>query len=102
MTIYLDKQVNQKEFTITAELVPPRHWNPRSIIEKAVLFRGYVDAVDISDNLLAVARMSPAVCAFFIKQIGVEPIVQINLRDRNRLGIQSDLLGLAALGISSD
>ncbi|MED0658449.1 methylenetetrahydrofolate reductase [Bacillus smithii] len=99
MTIYLDKQVNQKEFTITAELVPPRHWNPRSIIEKAVLFRGYVDAVDISDNLLAVARMSPAVCAFFIKQIGVEPIVQINLRDRNRLGIQSDLLGLAALGI---
>lgn len=102
MSIYLGKENHNKDhFTVTAELIPPRHWNPRSIIEQAALYRGYVDAVDLSDNLLAVARMSPSICAFFIKQIGMEPIVQINLRDRNRMGIQSDLMGLAALGIKN-
>ncbi|MEE3956183.1 methylenetetrahydrofolate reductase [Peribacillus frigoritolerans] len=102
MSIYLGQENHDKDhFTVTAELIPPRHWNPRSIIEQAALYRGYVDAVDLSDNLLAVARMSPSICAFFIKQIGMEPIVQINLRDRNRMGIQSDLMGLAALGIKN-
>lgn len=102
MSIYLGKENHDRDhFTVTAELIPPRHWNPRSIIEQAALYRGYVDAVDLSDNLLAVARMSPSICAFFIKQIGMEPIVQINLRDRNRMGIQSDLMGLAALGIKN-
>ncbi|TWI59101.1 methylenetetrahydrofolate reductase [Halalkalibacter nanhaiisediminis] len=102
MSIYLGNEVDPtNHFTVTAELVPPRDWNPYPIIEQAASYRGLVDAVDISDNLLAVARMSPTVCAFFIRQIGVNPIVQINLRDRNRMGIQSDLLGLAALGIKN-
>jgi methylenetetrahydrofolate reductase (NADPH) len=70
-------------------------------VEQASYYRGYVDAVDVSDNLLAVARMSPTICAFFLRQVGIEPIVQINLRDRNRMGIQSDLLGLAALGVKN-
>ncbi|MFB3160068.1 methylenetetrahydrofolate reductase [Neobacillus sp. 179-J 1A1 HS] len=102
MTLFLNKQNNQEDqFTVTAELVPPRHWNPRPIVEQASYYRGYVDAVDVSDNLLAVARMSPTICAFFLRQVGIEPIVQINLRDRNRMGIQSDLLGLAALGVKN-
>jgi methylenetetrahydrofolate reductase (NADPH) len=70
-------------------------------VEQAVKHRGYVDAVDISDNLLAIARLSPVIGAFFVRQVGIEPIVQINLRDRNRMGIQSDLLGLAALGVKN-
>ncbi|MCM3716537.1 methylenetetrahydrofolate reductase [Alkalihalobacillus oceani] len=100
MSIYLGNDVDpSNHFTVTSELVPPRDWNPYPIIEQAAGYRGLVDAVDISDNLLAVARMSPTVCAFFLRQIGINPIVQINLRDRNRMGIQSDLLGLAALSI---
>jgi methylenetetrahydrofolate reductase (NADPH) len=101
MTLFLNKDNQEENFTVTAELVPPRHWNPRPIVEQASFFRGYVDAVDVSDNLLAVARMSPSICAFFLRQVGIEPIVQINLRDRNRMGIQSDLLGLAALGVKN-
>jgi methylenetetrahydrofolate reductase (NADPH) len=102
LTLYLHTGSNPGEhFTVTAELVPPRHWNPRPIIEQTSYYRGYVDAVDVSDNLLAVARMSPTICAFFLRQVGIEPIVQINLRDRNRMGIQSDLLGLAAIGVKN-
>lgn len=102
MSLFLSN-VNKRDesFTITSELVPPRDWNPRTIIEQASYYRGYVDAVDISDNLLAVARMSPTICAFFLRQVGIEPIVQINLRDRNRMGIQSDLMGLAAIGVKN-
>jgi methylenetetrahydrofolate reductase (NADPH) len=102
MSLILNKANNQGDhFTVTSELVPPRDWNPRSIIEQASYYRGHVDAVDVSDNLLAVARMSPTICAFFLRQVGIEPIVQINLRDRNRMGIQSDLLGLAAIGVKN-
>ena len=102
MSLFINStSAEEKKFIVTSELVPPRHWNPRPIIEQASYYRGYVDAVDISDNLLAVARMSPTICAFFLRQVGIEPIVQINLRDRNRMGIQSDLLGLAALGVKN-
>ncbi|KQX48817.1 methylenetetrahydrofolate reductase [Paenibacillus sp. Root444D2] len=103
MTIYLGhgSSMRPDNFLVTAELIPPRNWNPRPLVEQAVRYRGYVDAVDLSDNLLAIARLSPVVGAFFVRQVGVEPIVQINLRDRNRMGIQSDLLGLAALGVKN-
>lgn len=102
MTLLLDKEfMLPDQFIVTAELIPPRHWNPRPLVEQAVRYRGYVDAVDLSDNLLAIARLSPVAGAFFVRQVGVEPIVQINLRDRNRMGIQSDLLALAAFGVKN-
>jgi len=102
MSLILEKRILQPDhFTVTAELIPPRDWNPQPLVEQALRYRGYVDAVDLSDNLLAIARMSPTVGAFFIRQVGVEPIVQINLRDRNRMGIQSDLMGLSAIGVKN-
>ncbi|GGG08685.1 methylenetetrahydrofolate reductase [Paenibacillus abyssi] len=102
MTLLLEKGALERDhFIVTAELIPPRNWNPSPLVEQAVRYRGCVDAVDLSDNLLAIARLSPVVGAFFVRQVGVEPIVQINLRDRNRMGIQSDLLGLAALGVKN-
>ncbi|AJY77326.1 methylenetetrahydrofolate reductase [Paenibacillus beijingensis] len=102
MTLLLEKRQQQQDsFAVTAELIPPRDWNPRPLIEQALRYRGYVDAVDLSDNLLAIARLSPVVGAFFVRQVGMEPIVQINLRDRNRMGIQSDLMGLAAIGVKN-
>ncbi|RRJ67279.1 5,10-methylenetetrahydrofolate reductase [Paenibacillus oralis] len=102
MTLSLEKgRLSDDRFIVTAELIPPRSWNPQPLVEQAVRYRGNVDAVDLSDNLLAIARMSPVVGAFFVRQVGVEPIVQINLRDRNRMGIQSDLMGLAAMGVKN-
>ncbi|MCP1136235.1 methylenetetrahydrofolate reductase [Paenibacillus polysaccharolyticus] len=102
MTLLLNKsQLQADSFAVTAELIPPRDWNPRPLVEQAVRYRGYVDAVDLSDNLLAIARLSPVVGAFFVRQVGMEPIVQINLRDRNRMAIQSDLMGLAAIGVKN-
>lgn len=102
MTLLLNNgRLDADHFIVTAELIPPRHWNPQPLIDQAKLYRGFVDAVDLSDNLLAVARLSPVVGAHFVQKAGVEPIVQINLRDRNRMGIQSDLLGLAALGVKN-
>jgi methylenetetrahydrofolate reductase (NADPH) len=102
MSLFLKSgNVARDHFAVTAELVPPRHWNPKTLVEQTVRYRDCVDAVDISDNLLAIARLSPVVGAFFVRQVGVEPIVQLNLRDRNRMGIQSDLLGLAALGVKN-
>ncbi|WP_339210579.1 methylenetetrahydrofolate reductase [Aeribacillus sp. FSL K6-8210] len=102
MSIYIgNRLVSANDFTVTSEMVPPRSWNPSPLVEQAVRARGYVDAVDLSDNLLAIARLTPVVGAFFIRQVGMEPIVQINLRDRNRMGIQSDLMGLAALGVKN-
>lgn len=100
MTILLEQgRLSGDRPIVTAELIPPRSWNPQPLVEQAVRYRGMVDAVDLSDNLLAIARLSPVVGAFFVRQVGVEPIVQINLRDRNRMGIQSDLMGLAAIGV---
>ncbi len=102
MTLLMKKgRLSQEHFIVTAELIPPRSWNPQPLVEQAVRYRGSVDAVDLSDNLLAIARMSPVVGAFFVRQVGVEPIVQINLRDRNRMAIQSDLMGLAAIGVKN-
>ncbi|WP_424769206.1 methylenetetrahydrofolate reductase [Paenibacillus sp. sgz302251] len=100
MTLWLGKErLGDDHFIVTAELIPPRSWNPQPLVDQAVRYRDSVDAVDLSDNLLAIARLSPLVGAHFVRQAGVEPIVQINLRDRNRMAIQSDLLGLAALGV---
>lgn len=102
MPLLLEKgHLQPDHFAVTAELIPPRNWNPRPLIEQAVRYRGVVDAVDLSDNLLAIARLSPVVGAFFVRQVGVEPIVQVNLRDRNRMGIQADLMGMAAFGVKN-
>lgn len=90
---------SRDHFVVTSELVPPRDWKTDGLVEQARKHVGWVDAVDVSDNLLSVARFSPVVGAHVVKQVGIEPIVQINMRDRNRLAIQSDLLGVVALGV---
>lgn len=95
----VDLWESRDHFVVTSELVPPRDWKTAGLEEQARKHVGWVDAVDISDNLLSVARFSPVVGAYVVKQVGIEPIVQINMRDRNRLAIQSDLLGLVALGV---
>jgi methylenetetrahydrofolate reductase (NADPH) len=86
-------------FVLSAELTPPRHHNMRPLMAIANRLKADVDVIQINDNALAQARLSNLVAAQFIWHAGIEPIVQMTLRHRNRIALQSDLLGLAALGI---
>jgi methylenetetrahydrofolate reductase (NADPH) len=91
--------LNQGGFAVTAECGPPKGADSDLIINKADLLRGKVDAVNITDNQTAIVRMSSlAACALLLSR-GLEPVLQMVVRDRNRIALQSDILGAAALGI---
>ena len=96
---YLGKLFNQGEFVVTAELGPPKSVSIKLIEKKANFLRGYVDAVNITDNQTAIVRMSSLAASIIAKKNGLEPILQVTCRDRNRIAIQSDIIGSAALGI---
>jgi methylenetetrahydrofolate reductase (NADPH) len=95
----LEKVFEKGHFAVTSELGPPKG-NDISVIRRKVDFlRGYVDAVNVTDNQTAIVRMSSiATCAFVI-QMGMEPVMQMVTRDRNRIAMQSDIFGATALGI---
>ncbi|MBE0616324.1 MAG: methylenetetrahydrofolate reductase [Proteobacteria bacterium] len=86
-------------FAVTGELGPPKGAEPEVIREKARLLRGAVDAANITDNQTAVVRMSSIAAGLLAHGEGVEPVVQMTCRDRNRLAIQADLLGAWGLGL---
>ncbi|MCS7179042.1 MAG: methylenetetrahydrofolate reductase [Anaerolineae bacterium] len=95
----LEKLLRAGHFVVTAEIGPPQSADPEVIRRKARLLRGVVDATNITDNQTAIVRMSSIASAVLAMQEGVEPIVQMTCRDRNRLAMQSDLLGAYALGV---
>ncbi len=86
-------------FVVTAELGPPQSANSDVIRKKAVHFRDMVDGVNITDNQTAIVRLSSIAAAAILVQEGLEPVIQMTCRDRNRIALQSDLLGASALGI---
>jgi methylenetetrahydrofolate reductase (NADPH) len=88
-------------FAVTVEIGPPMDGDSEVIIEKARLLKGYADAFNITDNQTGVVRMSSIASAVLIMQEGLEPVMQMTCRDRNRMAIQSDILGAAALGIKN-
>ncbi|PPS43408.1 methylenetetrahydrofolate reductase [Chroococcidiopsis sp. TS-821] len=91
--------LNAGHFVVSAELTPPRHYKIKPLISKAEKIAAHVDVVHLNDNALSQARLSNVVAAHLIQQLGIEPVVQLTLRHKNRIALQSDLLGLAALGI---
>jgi len=95
----LEKVLAAGHFAATGELGPPKSADAEVIRKKAGLLRGYVDAVNITDNQTAIVRMSSISVGVMLLQEGLEPTIQMTCRDRNRLAIQADLLGAAALGI---
>ena len=97
----LEKVLESGRFAVTAEAGPPKGSNSQVIIKKADLLRNCCDAVNVTDNQTAIVRMSSIAGCLLLKQQGVEPIMQMTVRDRNRIGIQSDVLGAAALGIGN-
>jgi len=97
----LEKVLRAGHFAVTGELGPPASANREVIEEKAQHLTGVVDSVNITDNQTAVVRMSSMSVAVMLMQLGIEPNMQMTCRDRNRIAIQSDLLGAAALGIKN-
>ncbi len=91
--------VKAGEFLITAEVAPPKGGNPVQMVKMAQLLKGRVHAVNITDGSRAVLRMCPLAASAILLQQGIEPICQIACRDRNRIGLQADLMGAQALGI---
>jgi 5,10-methylenetetrahydrofolate reductase len=94
----LEKVLRAGHFAVTGELGPPTSADRQVVEEKARFFRDTVDAINITDNQTAVVRMSSISVAALLLQMGLEPVVQMTARDRNRIAIQSDLLGAWALG----
>ena len=94
----LEKVLTAGHFAVTAELGPPQNANPESIKKKAQHCLGNVDGANITDNQTAIVRMSSIAAAAIAISCGVEPVVQMVCRDRNRIAMQSDILGAAALG----
>jgi methylenetetrahydrofolate reductase (NADPH) len=97
----LEKILESGAFAVTSECGPPRGADPEVVREKGELLRGFVDAVNVTDNQTSVVRMSSIAASVILKEIGLEPICQMTTRDRNRIAIQSDLLGAAALGMNN-
>ncbi len=96
---HLEEVLESGAFAVTGELGPPKGADPQVIIDKAGILKGHVDAVNITDNQTAIVRMSSMAAARLCIEQGLEPVMQMTCRDRNRLAMQADILGAAALGI---
>jgi methylenetetrahydrofolate reductase (NADPH) len=97
----LSDRLTAGKFTITSELSPVRGASAAAMQERARLLIGWVDAVNLTDNQGAHVRMSSWAAAIAAREAGLEPIMQMTCRDRNRIALQSDLLGAAAVGMEN-
>lgn len=95
----LEKVLESGHFSVTGECGPPRGADPDHVRKKAALVKGNVDACNVTDNQTSVVRMSSLAGCMLVKESGVEPLIQMVVRDRNRIALQSDLLGASALGV---
>jgi len=97
----LREAVASGRFIVTGELGPPLGASAAAVAKKAEHFRGLADAVNTTDNQSGIVRMSSIAAARLLLEAGVDPVVQMTCRDRNRLGLQSDVLGASGLGVTN-
>lgn len=97
----LEKVLLNGKFAITVEIGPPKGSDQKKIIKKAEMIKGCADAFNITDNQTAVVRMSSVSGCIILLKMNMEPIMQMTCRDRNRIALQSDVLGASALGIKN-
>src|SRR5499427_1736191 len=95
----LQRRLRDGSFVVTAELSPPVSSDPSEFIERALAMRGLVTAINVTDGAGSRAHMSSLAAAHFLVRNGLEPILQMTCRDRNRIALQAELLGAASLGI---
>ena len=96
----LEEALRSRRFVLTAEIVPPISFDPQDLLAKALPLKGLADAVNVTDGASARAHLcAPIAAATMVHARRIEPILQLVCRDRNRIGLQSDLMGAAALGV---
>ena len=96
----LERVMRSGAFAVTAEVTPPLSSSPGDLLDKALPLRGLADAVNVTDGASARVHMSSLAAALLVTS-GVEPVLQMTCRDRNRLALQGDVLGAGALGVSN-
>jgi methylenetetrahydrofolate reductase (NADPH) len=99
MSITLKDKLRAQRFVITAEVTPPVSADRAELLDKALPLKGLADAVNITDGAGARPHLGAVTAAAMLVEQGIEPILQLTCRDRNRIALQSDLLGAAASGI---
>jgi len=97
----LEKILESGQFAVTGELGPPKGNDIEVVKKKAEYLRGVVDAINVTDNQTSIVRMSSIATSALLVQMGLEPVMQMVTRDRNRIAIQSDIFGATALGIKN-
>jgi len=95
----LEKVLASGNLAVTSECGPPRGSDPEDITKKAEMIRNYVDAINITDNQTSVTRLCSLASCIHLKNMGIEPTLQMVTRDRNRIALQSDILGAASFDI---
>jgi methylenetetrahydrofolate reductase (NADPH) len=95
----LERRLRAGEFAITSEITPALSADPHSLLDKALPMRDLADAVNVTDGASARAHLDPLTAAGILVANGVEPVLQLTCRDRNRIALQSMLVGAAALGV---
>jgi methylenetetrahydrofolate reductase (NADPH) len=95
----LERVLSSGAFAVTAEIGPPKSASADKLRGHARALSGFADAYNLTDNQTAMARMSSIACAAVLLSEGLEPVVQMTCRDRNRLAMQADILGASALGV---
>ena len=95
----LERILAKGEFAVTGELGPPKHSGTEKLKENIGYLKGSVDAANITDNQTAIVRISSLAVGGICIQEGLEPVVQMTVRDRNRIALQSDILGAGAIGV---
>jgi methylenetetrahydrofolate reductase (NADPH) len=97
----LQKVIKAGHFAVTSEVGPPRSADGAVIEEKGHLIKDYVDAINVTDNQTSVCRLCSLAACIRLKILGLEPVLQMVTRDRNRIALQSDILGAASFGINN-
>ena len=95
----LERSLETGKFCFTAEVVPPLSAAPDKLLEQAALLKGRVEAVNVTDGAAARTTMSSCAAAALLALNGVEPVLQLTCRDRNRIALCADLTGAAAFGV---
>jgi methylenetetrahydrofolate reductase (NADPH) len=99
MNLHFSETVRSGRFALTTEITPPLSVDPQYLVEKVTPLKDLADAVNVTDGASARASMDPLAAAAIMLQAGIEPILQLTCRDRNRIALQGSLVGAAALGV---
>ena len=97
----LEKILKSGVMAVTSECGPPRSSDPAHILAKGQLIKNHVDAINITDNQTSVTRLCSLAACIHLKLQGLEPVLQMVVRDRNRIALQADILGAASFGINN-